>query len=1093
MWATAFLAACWFVDGFHGGMYGHYPRETYTKFMCDQLDKHPDWRIGLEIEPATWDVVADLAPKDLARLQDYAKTPRVEFTNPTYAQPYLWNISGESILRQFELGIKTLRKHFPEVEVVTYACEEPCFTSALPAILREFGFKYAVLRCPNTCWGGYPAGFGGELVNMKGPDGTSILAVPRPACEALQPGSVWQTTSWGNGNDFLAACVAAGIAHPVGMTYQDAGWTGGPWGGQDRMREKEGFRYTTWREYFEKVADRSTATDWNFSQEDVCPSLMWGSTVMNEIGREVRAAENVLVQAEKASALAALVADRTTEAASLEDGWRTLCLAQHHDSWIVPYNGLHRKNMTWAKWIKLWTSNSVARAESEIAAALQAVAFALPAADEPRLLVVNTQAHARQELMTFPATAGEQAFLFRAEVPSFGYRTYTRAEAKAAAASAVCTSRQLPDGSILVSNGAIDVVFNPARGGAIVRLAASRAERPAYFNGARELSPAEMPTDANCLFGELRGFFYDEGAWRSSCEKPAVCSIEGAGTARMTVAMQGEIAGTPFTQRYTFTAGDAQVACTLKIDWRENAGIGEYRSKGAKREQPRRAFSDDRYKLNVLFPTTFKQARVYKDAPFDVCESRLDHTWFGDWRDIRNNVVLNWMDLSEGENGRGLAVLTDHTGAYSYGPNFPLALTAQYSGGGLWGRDYEITAPLEMAYSFLPHADTWVAGNVARRSRDTAEPLLTQVVAANSGDGRATACASFLSVDGEGYELSSLRAQADGRYEIRLYNAAGDARERTLTFADRRTTVKLPRHGFKTLQQTVSPVYCRLETVDVRTGERTVVKAFTRKIEAPNWSMDGKSLVYNADGRLWRVPVEGGAAECLDTGFCTRCNNDHVLSADGKSVAVSHDQGGSRVFVMPLDGSQPPRAVTDKTPSYLHGWSPDGQELVYCAMRAADPRGDVYAVSVNGGAEKRLTDAPGLDDGPEYSPDGKHIWFCSVRSGLMQAWRMDRDGSNPTQMTFESERNCWFPHVSPDGCLVVYIAYRKGDLQPGEHLPGKHVELRIMPAAGGEGRTLVKLYGGQGTINVNSWSPDSTRVAFVSYVEEEKSEKKENR
>ena len=143
-------------------------------------------------------------------------------------------------------------------------------------------------------------------------------------------------------------------------------------------------------------------------------------------------------------------------------------------------------------------------------------------------------------------------------------------------------------------------------------------------------------------------------------------------------------------------------------------------------------------------------------------------------------------------------------------------------------------------------------------------------------------------------------------------------------------------------------------------------------------------------------------------------------------------------------------------PSYLHGWSPDGKELAYCASRNGNF--DVYVIPAEGGEEKRLTTAEGLDDGPEYS-----------------------DGSEQTQMTFDETRNSWFPLVSPDGKWVIFITYYKGDLEPGEHLANKNVELRLMPASGGEPKTMVKLFGGQGTINVNSWAPDSKRLAFVSY------------
>ena len=218
----------YFVDGYHGGIYGHYPVEWKTRFIVDELEAHPEWRIGLEIEPETWDTVALRTPADYARFKRIAADPRVEFTNPTYAQPYCYNISGESIIRQFAYGIRKIRSHFPDVEFVTYSVEEPCFTSSLPQILRLFGFKYASLKCPNTCWGGYTAPYGGELVNWTAPDGTSILTSPRYACEELQPNSVWQTTAWGNETPYIEACIRQDIAHPVGMCYQDAGWRYGP-------------------------------------------------------------------------------------------------------------------------------------------------------------------------------------------------------------------------------------------------------------------------------------------------------------------------------------------------------------------------------------------------------------------------------------------------------------------------------------------------------------------------------------------------------------------------------------------------------------------------------------------------------------------------------------------------------------------------------------------------------------------------------------------------------------------------------------------------------------------------------------------------
>lgn len=279
-----------------------------------------------------------------------------------------------------------------------------------------------------------------------------------------------------------------------------------------------------------------------------------------------------------------------------------------------------------------------------------------------------------------------------------------------------------------------------------------------------------------------------------------------------------------------------------------------------------------------------------------------------------------------------------------------------------------------------------------------------------------------------------------------------------------------------------SRVTSLLQILDTKTGEVTTVKEFPYLIEAPNWTVDGQWLVYNSGGKIHRISPDGQRMEDIDTGEVMGCNNDHVLSADGKSLAVSAmtpDLPGSRIFILPLEGGTP-RLVTTESPSYLHGWSPDGKTLAYCAER--NGAYDVYTIPADGGGtEIRLTDAEGLDDGPEYSPDGKYIWFNSVRSGLMQIWRMRADGSDQRQMTFDEDLNSWFAHVSPDGKKVIFLAYHKGDLEPGQHLANKNVILRLMTTKGKKLRTVHSLFGGQGTLNVNSWAPDSRRVAFVSY------------
>jgi Tol biopolymer transport system component len=267
--------------------------------------------------------------------------------------------------------------------------------------------------------------------------------------------------------------------------------------------------------------------------------------------------------------------------------------------------------------------------------------------------------------------------------------------------------------------------------------------------------------------------------------------------------------------------------------------------------------------------------------------------------------------------------------------------------------------------------------------------------------------------------------------------------------------------------------------------EKKVVLSTPRLFEAPNWSPDGKYLLLNSDGKLWRLPVTGGEPELVPTGTVTGINNDHGISPDGKLLAIS----AGPIYVLPAAGGQP-RRVTAQTPSYYHGWSPDGKTLVYCARR--ENNFDIYSISVDGGEEKRLTSHPGYDDGPDYSPDGKWIYFNSDRSGSWDIWRMPADGAGPGDAKAErvtsDDYEDWFPHPSPDGKWLLFLSYKKGTKG---HPANQDVVLRLMPlpgakVEGGKIREVVKLFGGQGTINVSSWSPDGKRFAYVSYTLDQK-------
>ncbi len=275
-----------------------------------------------------------------------------------------------------------------------------------------------------------------------------------------------------------------------------------------------------------------------------------------------------------------------------------------------------------------------------------------------------------------------------------------------------------------------------------------------------------------------------------------------------------------------------------------------------------------------------------------------------------------------------------------------------------------------------------------------------------------------------------------------------------------------------------------LTIVDSTTGEATIIYETAELIEAPNWTPDGEWLIFNADGRLFRISPDGqNGPERINTAPIENLNNDHVLSPDGQTMFMSNGDG--HLYAVPIGGGEPNKVSNDHSAPfryYLHGISPDGQTLSYVAIEGQNPqRINIFTIPAAGGPDTRLSDIEKPNDGPEYSPNGQWIYFNSERAsetpGHAQIFRMRTDGAGIEQLTSDARVN-WFPHPSPDGEWVVYLSYPEGTLG---HPPDKDIILRKMRPDGSDMTDLIGFFGGQGTINVNSWSPDSTRFACVAY------------
>lgn len=736
----------YFVDGYHGGVEGHMPDGSFEDIL-DALERYPEWKVSFEIEPESWN---ELKRKDYPvyrRLQEFVESAesgeRIEFIGGAYGQPFCWAINGESNIRQLRRGIAEIQKHFAGVVVDTYAVQEPCFTSALPQICLKLGYKRMSLKNP-TAWGGYMGKMKGSVISLSSSDGSALPAVPRYACEE----TVSCSATEGAGYDFkaidgfAAKCVENGISHPLGMCLQDLGWGAHP------MASGSVAEYVTYREYFARFGTETDGEE-KFSQDLVCCALPWGNRILQQMCRKVRALENRVLQAEKLLSYVEMrrgVFGREEEL--LREAWDMLLLSQHHDGYICatttgsPYGSWAAR----ADYLTLHGQKLLDRIENSL---LDAMEDGQPVSEEAQYVrVYNTLGEERQEIvkaeLTLPkGSRGVEVtgpdgvrcpvqllvkrryedespdavcVYFPARAEGIGSRTYCVRTLAEMPKEQRPMARSTVQDTIEVENSVLFVVLDKTRGGAIAKLYDKRSGRD--YVAAKE-----------CM-GALKGYFVEEGGFVSTEHILAKAVIEENGPLYAKIRFVSERKGVRFETVYEFAEGSPRIDVTSRVHFPQDTCVGYPLKPEAGEEyygRDRSAYRED-YKLGVQFLLPMKEFQVIKHAPYENYISENRDTRFLGWHEIRNNVLHQFLDFQDPEEGYGMAVLCDHITGYSLvGNRFSLTQAFGYHAGFWWGCQ-PLNGDSVMSYSVLPHGKGFEEGEAASWNSRKNEPFLTQLL-----------------------------------------------------------------------------------------------------------------------------------------------------------------------------------------------------------------------------------------------------------------------------------------------------------------------------------------------------------------------------
>ncbi|MBR6771911.1 MAG: hypothetical protein IKM29_00810 [Clostridia bacterium] len=797
----------YFVDGYHGGIDGHMPVGSWQDIL-EALDRLPEWTVSLDVEPESYEWIKRNDFEVYSRLREFVESEdngeRIEFLNGCYAQPFCWAIDGESVVRQMVRGIAMIKKHFPTAEVDTYSVQEPCFTSQLPQIIKKLGFKRMSLK-NSTCWGGYMAKMPGSIVRLHAPDGTWVPSVVRYECEELYDCCATDASGYDRKNIKTIAdrCAQKGIAAPNGMTYQDLGWLAEP------MVSDFPVEFLTYRKYFEKFGHLIDG-DVDFHQEDVLCALPWGSITLSKTLGRVRACEYALAETEKLLLAASPVADFGEEMkARLQKAWDDTMSAQHHDAYICG------NSPRWIEHVIFKTSEAqklLKEAKEDIIAGVSEADFGGRAdADTVYLRVFNTVGNpvkgfvstriglpkgyrdadvfdsngnkvvswAKGAMYTkfgydedgnllsgdpvpkprqYPDGTEEALDLvFEADVAGIGFSTYKVVMKKERSDCELPLSAEMRENGIEVKTDLWDIFFDLSKGGAITRLEDRETGRDFAAKGP---------------LGYLRGFFAETGRMEdtlSSCAKARII-INTPYTAG--IVFTTEINGHRIHTMVNIEAGSRRIDFVTAADFTEHpecVGDPEVPPEGAPINWRRRSGYNEAPKLAVVFDVGEDEKKVYKAAPYDVCESRLgSDTTFIDWGEIRHNIVNDYIDVCGAEGGLGL--WCDRVTGYSLRGG-KATLTMGFGGhvGFFWG-DYPLSDVPTLGYALFAHDGDTFEAKTANAFIRRAEPLKTVRL---PGVPKVWDKKVF-SVEDRNIKVTAAVSDENG-WQIRLFNASPEA------------------------------------------------------------------------------------------------------------------------------------------------------------------------------------------------------------------------------------------------------------------------------------------------------------------------------